>query len=49
VTEAPLESAADFFPDAVQVVFDQQRLVIVSYEEWKRKVKEQQAEDRTHE
>jgi hypothetical protein len=31
VTETPLESAADFFPDAVQVVFDQQRLVIVSY------------------
>jgi hypothetical protein len=46
VAEASLENAADLLPDAVQVVFDQQRLVIVSYDTWKQKIREKQAEER---
>jgi hypothetical protein len=49
VTEASLENAADFFPDAVGVVFDEHRLVVVSYELWKRKVRAKQAEDQGRE
>jgi hypothetical protein len=46
VAEASLEGAADLLPDAVQVVFDQQRLVIVSYDTWKHKIRQKQAEER---
>jgi hypothetical protein len=46
VAEASLEEAADLLPDAVQVVFDEQRWVIVPYDTWKHKIRQKQAEER---
>ena len=43
VTSARLEDAADLLPTPVQVVFDRWAWVVVSYEEWKDRVRVKQA------
>jgi hypothetical protein len=43
VTSARLEDAADLLPTPVQVIFDRRAWVVVSYEEWKDKVRVKQA------
>jgi hypothetical protein len=45
VTAAALETAADFFPEPVQIVFEGQRFVIVTFDLWKEREKRRQQQE----
>lgn len=45
VTAATLETAADFLPEPVRIVFDGQRLVVIAFPLWKEKVIAQQQQE----
>ncbi len=42
VTAAKLETAADFFPEPVQIMFENRRFIILTFESWKERVKRRQ-------
>jgi hypothetical protein len=45
VATASLETAANFFPNPVQITFEGQRFVIVPFDLWKDKVKQRQKDE----
>lgn len=45
VAECSLEQAAEHFPAPVQIVFEKQRLVVITFELWKTKIKLRQEQE----
>jgi hypothetical protein len=45
VKEATLETAAGFFPEPVQIVFEGRRFVVVTFDLWKDRVKRRQEQE----